>query len=140
VPAVLEVVTDVPDNQEEDHGRKEDSCINGTGGSDGTKDKSILQDKTHPGSKYKAEGCFTKACIALSMGCDMIKVLGNKANNFFLLVMAEKDKYSTDDCIRIIKNQQSPFPWLAVLAPKNKVMVLHGIEHFLAPFKDYHPN
>ncbi len=54
--------------------------------------------------------------------------------------MLGKDKYSPEDCIRIIKNQPNPFPWIAVLAPKNKVMVLHSIWHFTTPFEYYHPN
>jgi len=81
------------------------------GRSNRTTDKSILHGKNPARSKYGAEGCFTKACVTLSMGCDMIKVR-NGAKHFFFLVMAEKDKYSLEDCIRIIKNQPSLFPWL----------------------------
>jgi len=131
---------DVPNDREEDCGRKEDQCIDGTAGSsrtgesDGTKNKSNFH-KDYLGNEYKVEGYFTKACSTLSMGCDMIQV-GNKAKSFFLPIMAETDKYFLDDCIRIIENQPSPFPWLAVLAPKDKVMVLHGIWQFMAPFED----
>jgi len=75
--AVSEEATDAPNNdREEDRGRKEDSRIDRTSGSDGTTDKSILHNKNPTGSEYGAEA---KACIALSMGCDIIKV-GNNAN------------------------------------------------------------
>jgi len=65
---------------------------------------------------------------------------GQKGKDFFFSVMSGKDKYSPEDHLRIIKNQPNPFPWIAVLAPENKVMVLHSIQHFTAPFEYYYPN
>jgi len=88
----------------EDHGRKEGQHIDGTAGSsrtdepNSTKNRSIFQDKNYPGNKYKAEGHFTKACVALSMGCNKIQV-DNKAKNFFLSIMTGKNKNYPEDYI-----------------------------------------
>jgi len=145
VSAAAKGATDAPDDWEEDCGWKEDQCNDKIAGSgrtsqtNGTKNKSNIQDKNNKDNEYKAEGCFTKAYIVLSMGCNMIQV-GNKAKNFFFSIMLGKDKHYPEDQIRIIENQPNPFPWIAVLAPKNKVMVLHSIWHFTAPFEYYHPN
>jgi len=137
--------TDAPDNREEDRGRKEDHHNDETVGSggigqtDGTTNKPETQDKSNKDNEPKAEGRFTKACVAMSRGCDMIKV-GNKANRFFFSVMSGKDIFYPEDRIRIGENQPNPFPWIAVLAPENKVMVLHSVRRFTAPFEHYHPN
>jgi len=40
-----------------------------------------MQDKSDVRDEYKAEGRFTKACAALSMGCDMIQV-GKRQKTF----------------------------------------------------------
>jgi len=134
--AASQGATDVPNDWEEDHGRKEDQCNDETDGSsrieqtDGTKNKPEVQDKSNKDNEPKAEGHFTKTCVALSRGCDMIQV-GNKEKNFFFSVMSGKDIFYPEDHIRAGENQPNPFPWIVVLAPKNKVMASEADESLI---------
>ena len=113
--AASQGATDAPDDREEDRGRKEDQRNDETVGSggigqtDGTTNKPDVQeqDKINKDNEPKAGGRFTKACVTLSKGCDMIKV-GTKAKNFFFFVMSGKDIFIQKTASELVKISQTP--------------------------------
>jgi len=54
--------------------------------------------------------------------------------------MEDKDTFSPTECITSFGEQPAPFPFLAVMGPSNKVVVIHGIQKFVVPFCQSHKN
>jgi len=84
------------------------------GGTGGTKHNPDWYNKKPP-NRHKnddnKEGLFTKACLSIGVGGDMVNA-ANDNKKFFQTVTSNDKKLTREDRIWMIAEQQSPFPLL----------------------------
>jgi len=85
------------------------------------------------------DGSFTKACIELSRGENLVTEI-QAVHHVYKKFMEDEDTFSPTECITSFGEQLAPFPFLAVMGPSNKVVVIHGIRKFVVPFCQTHKN
>jgi len=87
----------------------------------------------------KRDGMFTKACIKLNHGENIVAEAEtcHQLNEKFL---KDEDMFSPSKRINVFVDQHAPFPFLATLAPSNSVVILHGFRNLFVPFCYSHKN
>jgi len=85
----------------------------------------------------RADGSFTKACIELSRGENLVTEI--KASlHVYKKFLDDDDTFSPSERLSAFGEQPAPFPFLAVSSPGNKVVVLHGVHKFAVPLMYSH--
>jgi len=114
----------------------------GTSGRTGRTKRNKDGDNKKPPNRHKNndsdDGLFTKACLSSGTGGDMVKA-ANDIKKFFQTIAAKDKKLRREDRIRMIAEQQTPFPFLAVTETDNKVVVVHGICRLSVPLEEITP-
>jgi len=54
--------------------------------------------------------------------------------------MEDNETFLPIECITSFGEQLAPFPFLAVMGPSNRIVVIHGIQKFIVPFCQTHKN
>jgi len=83
------------------------------------------------------DGSFTKACIELSHGDNLVMEI-QSLHHVYKKFMEDEDTFSPTECITSFGEQPAPFPFLAVMGRSNKVVVIHGIQKFVVQFCQTH--
>ena len=85
----------------------------------------------------KKDAVLTKACIELNHGENVV-IEAKTYHQFNEKFLREEDTFSPSERVSIFGDQHAPFPFLAVSAVDNEVLVLHGIRKLVVPFSYSH--
>ncbi len=90
-------------------------------------------------SSTQKDGVLTKACIKLNHGENVVTE-AQTCHQFSEKFLKDDDTFSPSKQVSIFGNQHAPFPFLAISAKDNEVLVLHGIRKLVVPFSYSHKN